>query len=257
MEVYCRRVSATVRGVPDRDLFIFTSYLPEGADVESGGIRVEVTDGQNYWRTQGALRAQDLSQTLASGRMRAAVEALTDKFRGGPLPPRDFEYTLDAKDVLNIRFKAGKTMNRLRVTLQPAPAPAAAMVAALTGLAVNVRRLRAAVGALSRQETSLRSLVDWGRAQRAVMEVERAEARERALGGVAELLTEKTRQLRVAAGMPEEPEEEADEDVSSEEEEAEEGDLVARSEAAARRAESPDRGRWDEVSRQVTPEPQE
>ena len=208
-EFYRKRIEATFHQ-PDQEFFVFTRFFPSKVDndIETGSIHVELTNGHDYWRSEVYVRADDLSTTKGSGRIRPALEALSNKFKDST---RKFKYEiLDTTDelYLAIYFTSGTAAarSRLRIHLHSDPDPQTSIATAISSLFENQNRLKKVVAKLAQERQKLEVIA---RENRAMVEhlVATAEKSDMALfSGVAAMLNAKKAQIRKAAGREEEHE---------------------------------------------------
>jgi len=208
MEEYTKEIAVSISDQPHEQFFVFTRFLAsDDKDIEKGILYVKLTDGHRFWRSKASIAAEELSEKkYDSGRMKPALEALTDKFPS----TQTYAYRLDSEDfVLSILFNVtpGAARSRLRIRLHPVQDAKAAVFSALDTLVVNLNRLKVATENLRKGKSALEAEVAASRALKqefAANKQGKDLAERKSYEGIAALLNLKKKQLRAAAGKEDE-----------------------------------------------------
>jgi hypothetical protein len=209
VETYSKQINASFSDRADDHFFVFTTFSPtnDPKDVENGAFSIRVTNCLQFWRSKESITAEELSKSAGHGRMKPALEALTEKFT----TTQKYTYSIDSRDedlFLSIFFtlKEGGARFRLRVQLFPVDDAKAAVAKTLETLIVNLDRLKVATNKLRSSKYALETEVAAISALKqdfASNNHEKEVAERKIYQGLAALLNTKKKQLRAAAGKEE------------------------------------------------------
>jgi hypothetical protein len=213
VETYSKQISASFS---DRDaqFFLFTTFSPpnDQLDIEKGTLTLSITDGVQFWRSKESLSAEELSKASGRGRVKPALEALTEKLPSTHL----YTFSIENRDddlFLSIYFtlKAGAARSRLRVQLFPVDNAKAEVASTLDTMIFNLERLRVATNELRKGKSVLENEVTTIKSLKqefAANRQQREQVERKYYQGIAALLNIKKKQLRAAAGREEDGHEE-------------------------------------------------
>ncbi|KAG7673600.1 hypothetical protein Ndes2526B_g02950 [Nannochloris sp. 'desiccata'] len=205
-ETYVKHIAASIFDRAYEQFFVFTNFTAsdDQEDIEKGILSVKLTDGHQFWRSKESITAEELSKIAGSGRMKPALEALTDKFPS----TQTYTYSIGSRDedlFLSIFFtlSTGVARSRLRIHLFPVEDAKAAVASTLETLVINLHHLKVATERLRRTKSVLEAEVAAISALKqdfAANKQEKDLAEIKNYEGISALLNIKKKQLRAAAG---------------------------------------------------------